>query len=132
MVYRLETREKGNTFSLSLFFFGGKLIDNIYVVHGSVNRTDSLDVTDGVITEVRSHTIVRETEEIKIWKGNWRIRGVSNGSDKPSMPSHHSTMAKEYLRRGLWKSVVLQLVVWSWSWGLWVSRATSRKKGRRL
>lgn len=97
---REEAGRKENKFSF--FFLSWKSIDNIYVGHGSVGRTDLLGVIGGVIIEVRSHTIVRETEEIKTWKGNWRIREVTNVSDKPSMPHHHSATAKEeFVERSL-------------------------------
>ena len=74
MVYRKETGGKGNKFS---YLIVEKSIDNSYISHGSVRRAESLGVTDGIIIGTRSYMIVREAEEGKIWKGNWREKEES-------------------------------------------------------
>lgn len=65
-----KKREEKGLSSLSLFFKHRKSIDNLYVSHGLVRRADSLGGIAGVIIGIRSHRIVRETEKIKVWKGN--------------------------------------------------------------
>lgn len=102
MVCREEAGGKGNKFSLFLSW----KICRFYNSHDSVRIADSLGVVDGVIIGIRSHRIVREAEKINIWKGNWRIRGVTNVSEKPSILTTIVPQQRENLWRGFWKSIV--------------------------